>query len=183
MTDTILFVKEAKTCSYVLVVHTPRLCGEPGFKSRRETSEESLIRCREIVQSMPDAKDKDNLPDADHPLKVPRRKTVLPSPPKEKGGDAQGKDTVYNELLRKTLEAIMASKDGTLQPGLVELSDNKQVIVQILDEESMTEGQAEVLDKLTGALRAAGYDIERQEAEHGENRKEEEAVPIVHDEL
>ena len=186
MTDTILFVKEAKTCSYVLVVHTPRLCGEPGFKSRRETSEESPIRCREIVHSIPDTED--NFPDADHPLKIPHRKTVLPPPAMEKGGDPQRKDNLYSELLRKTLEAIMASKDGNLQPGLVEieeLSDNKQVIVEILDEGTMTEEQAEALDKLTGALRAAGYDIksERQQAEHGGNREEEEAVRTVHDEL
>jgi protein OS-9 len=192
MTDTILFVKEAKTCSYVLVVHTPRLCGEPGFKSRHETSEESLIRCREIVHSMPDLQA--NIPDADHPLKIPPRKTVLPSPPsKEKAGDAERKDKLYSELLRKTLEAIMASKDGKLQPGVVaieEMSDDKQVIVEILDEESMTEGQAEALEQLTGALRAAGYDIkaEKHGAEHEGNRKEDKkerqkTVPTVRDEL
>lgn len=190
MTDTILFVKEAKTCSYVLVVHTPRLCGEPGFKSRRETSEEYPIRCREIVHSMPDLRD--NIPDADHPLKIPLRTTVLP-PSKEKTGEAERKDKLYSELLRKTLEAIMASKDGKLQPGLVEieeLSNDKQVIVEILDEDSMTEGQVEALDKLTGALRAAGYDIkgERRGEEHGGNRKEDkrketEAMLTVRDEL
>lgn len=173
MTDTILFVKEAKTCSYVLVVHTPRLCGEPGFKSRRERSEESLIRCREIVQSMPDLQA--NIPDADHPLKVPSQKTVSPPPSKEKPIDTEQKDKLYNELLRKTLEAIMASKDGKLQPEMVaiqELSDDKQVIVEILDEDSMTEGQAEALEKLRDALRTAGYDVEVEG--NGDSRKEDE---------
>ena len=33
MTDTILFVKETQTCHYVLHIATPRLCGEPGFRS------------------------------------------------------------------------------------------------------------------------------------------------------
>ncbi|KAF8231294.1 hypothetical protein L208DRAFT_1362367 [Tricholoma matsutake] len=173
MTDTILFVKEAKTCSYVLVVHTPRLCGEPGFKSRRERSEESLIRCREIVQSMPDLQA--NIPDADHPLKVPSQKTVSPPPSKDKPIDTEQKDKLYNELLRKTLEAIMASKDGKLQPEMVaiqELSDDKQVIVEILDEDSMTEGQAEALEKLRDALRTAGYDVEVEG--NGDSRKEDE---------
>jgi protein OS-9 len=190
MTDTILFVKEAKTCSYVLVVHTPRLCGEPGFKSRQETSQESLIRCREIVHSMPDLQA--NIPDADHPLKVPRRQTVLPPPSsKDKPSDADRKDNLYSELVRKALEAIMTSEDGKLQPGLVEIeetSDDNQIIVEILDEEPMTEGQAEALEKLAGALRAAGYNIkaEKHGAENMEEDKREdqrEAMPSVRDEL
>ena len=77
MTDTILFVKEAKTCSYVLVIHTPRLCGEPGFKSRRDAREEAVICCREVVAGPePSAAD---LPQGDHPYKHPRRKTSLPA--------------------------------------------------------------------------------------------------------
>jgi len=47
--DKILLIKETSTCNYVLVIHTPRLCGEPGFKSERDTQEESVIRCREIL--------------------------------------------------------------------------------------------------------------------------------------
>ncbi|TFY76745.1 hypothetical protein EWM64_g7273 [Hericium alpestre] len=49
MTDTILLVKESKTCHYILVINTPRLCGEPGFKSRLDQREEALIRCREVA--------------------------------------------------------------------------------------------------------------------------------------
>jgi len=55
MTDHILFVKETKTCSYVLVIHTPRLCGEPGFKSPKDANEQGSIRCREIVSELPPA--------------------------------------------------------------------------------------------------------------------------------
>ena len=51
MTDTILFVKETQTCHYVLHIATPRLCGEPGFKSRIDAEEEHTIRCREIVSA------------------------------------------------------------------------------------------------------------------------------------
>jgi hypothetical protein len=53
MTDQIVLVKETKTCSYVLIIHTPRLCTEPGFKSRAQVRDEALIRCREIVTSLP----------------------------------------------------------------------------------------------------------------------------------
>jgi len=52
-TDTIFLVQETSTCSYVMVIQTPRLCGEPGFKSERETHEESVIRCREVVENPP----------------------------------------------------------------------------------------------------------------------------------
>jgi len=54
--DKILLIKEASTCNYVLVIHTPRLCGEPGFKSERDTQEESVIRCREILNEHDQAK-------------------------------------------------------------------------------------------------------------------------------
>ena len=72
VTDTILFIKETTTCHYVLVIQTPRLCGDPAFRSRRDSQEQSTIRCREIVQSAQELKD-DNLPhevEAQVPLHV-----------------------------------------------------------------------------------------------------------------
>jgi protein OS-9 len=185
MTDTILFVKEAKTCAYVLVIHTPRLCGEPGFKSLHETSEESLIRCREIVHTMPDLQD--DIPDADYPLKTPPRKTV-PPPPSAVKGTAEHKEKPSSELLRKTLEAIMGGKGGKLKPGMVEIEelyDDKQVILGVLDEESMTDGQIEAINQLEDALRAAGYNVQGETERKGKRKgnKEPEAVPTVRDEL
>ncbi|ETW85776.1 hypothetical protein HETIRDRAFT_309786, partial [Heterobasidion irregulare TC 32-1] len=80
-TDSILFVKETKTCHYVLVVNTPRLCGEPGFKSRIDQREEALVRCREVVDVLP--AERVAIPEADHPIKLPPRgpKRVPPPPP------------------------------------------------------------------------------------------------------
>ena len=52
VTDTILFIKETTTCHYVLVIQTPRLCGDPAFRSRRDSQEQSTIRCREVIQSI-----------------------------------------------------------------------------------------------------------------------------------
>ena len=87
-TDSILFVKETKTCHYVLVVNTPRLCGEPGFKSRIDQREEALVRCREVVDVLP--AERVAIPEADHPIKLPPRgpKRVPPPPPID-GGAAQ----------------------------------------------------------------------------------------------
>ncbi|KAJ7709999.1 hypothetical protein B0H17DRAFT_915783 [Mycena rosella] len=144
-TDTIAFVKEAKTCSYVLVVHTPRLCGEPGFMSSKDAGEQASISCREIVAGeLPDRSDAAFLPDADYPLKMARRKPVLPAPPpKAKDAAPAGK---YNDRLLKALDTI---KDLQWPSGEVE--------VEMLDD-----GDGNVVqgaDRILQALREAGYDI------------------------
>lgn len=72
VTDTILFIKETTTCHYVLVIQTPRLCSDPAFRSRRDSQEQSTIRCREIIHSAEELKG-DNLPseiEAQVPLHV-----------------------------------------------------------------------------------------------------------------
>jgi protein OS-9 len=79
-TDTILFVKEAKTCSYVLVIHTPRLCGVPGFRSLLDSREEAIVRCRQIVDPSTHHVPADQglvAAEADQPYHLPRRKPVL----------------------------------------------------------------------------------------------------------
>jgi len=50
-TDTILFLKETSVCRYLLVLHTPRLCGEPGFQSARQLQPAKPIHCRHILDS------------------------------------------------------------------------------------------------------------------------------------
>ena len=65
VTDTILFIKETTTCHYILVIQTPRLCGDPAFRSRRDSQEQSTIRCREIIQSAEELKAGDLLPEVE----------------------------------------------------------------------------------------------------------------------
>ncbi|KDQ18104.1 hypothetical protein BOTBODRAFT_171781 [Botryobasidium botryosum FD-172 SS1] len=72
-TDTISLVQETSTCSYVMVIQTPRLCGEPGFKSERETHEESVIRCREVVENPPYRK---HLAEVSYPSGMPAVKPL-----------------------------------------------------------------------------------------------------------
>jgi len=179
MTDHILFVKEAKTCSYVLVVQTPRLCGEPGFKSRRDAGEEAEIRCREIVDAKTEREI--NLPTADHPLKIPPRKTVLPAPPTILKGDPSdpmtAKEKIFNDFLRKTLEAIIGSQNG----GESSLGgeDGGEVIIQ-LAENSMEDMPVES-GRLIDALRAAGYDVQTEiitvDNSKDEEKKKQQSPP------
>ncbi|KLO12613.1 hypothetical protein SCHPADRAFT_853699 [Schizopora paradoxa] len=121
MTDTILFVKETKTCHYVMVIHTPRLCGEPGFKTRLEQREEAFIRCREIVDS-PDALAavKGRMPESAYPMKRRERTGVIPPPPvpgtlKEVEGDEQTAMVDALEWFTRALEG--PSKKTTTGAG------------------------------------------------------------------
>lgn len=156
MTDHILFVKETKICSYVLVIHTPRLCGEPGFKSRPAAEEQAQIRCREIVDKKPE--DQAKLPTVDHPTKVPMRKTVLPAPKSKMEKAADGSESkaeaFIDDLFRKTLEALVAEKksSGGADKAAVASSD-EELIIEFVD------GLQLGNERLVDALRTAGYDV------------------------
>jgi len=132
MTDSIMFVKETKTCHYILVINTPRLCGEPGFKARIDQRDAALIRCRQVVDAATLANADSSLPEADHPFSQ-RRPPVANHPPLDAaeapssadvetdGGDGSqsasepdAKDYDHNDLLRRALDAIL-QKTGNAQ--------------------------------------------------------------------
>jgi len=177
MTDHILFVKETKTCSYVLVLHTPRLCGEPGFKSRRDGDDDAQIRCRQIVEVIP--KEQSNLPSGDYPLKISPRKAILPPPAAvvaskdDKGASA---DELFNDLVRKTLAALVNKKqkgetggggEGEVAVEFVEVGDGEIVIEMLNPDDGEAEAQG---DRLVDALRAAGHEVR---AEKGKKKRQQ----------
>jgi len=202
--DTILFVKETKTCSYVLAIHTPRLCAEPGFKSRLDSNGEAEIHCREIIPNalpVSEATSTDPsatsaadaninqagvpLPVADHPLKISRSRAVEPLAGKQLGQGSQ-KDKMYEELLRKALEALFGDN--------AKLATGKSQILQgiVIDDgtggvsEGSVEQSSEIMDRLTETLRAAGYEVEtgRGEQNAADNQERDEEVDLLdHDEL
>ena len=179
MTDTILFVKETRTCEYVLVIHTPRLCGEPGFKSRLEQMPEATIRCREVVDNVETVDP--SLPEAPYPYKRKSRQPV-PSPqrPTEESKDtaATAKDTIDRthdtaRLLRKALESLLR-QGGIEDVAMFEVQQGEQEGEFIFDistegqeledtETEQTEGGEPVAKgrgaTLEEALRAVGYNI------------------------
>jgi protein OS-9 len=178
-TDTIILVREAKTCSDVLVVHTPRLCGEPGFKSRLESRDESYIRCREIVESIDPSINAENpLAGADRPsnkmsprqplLTVPSRSPT--NPPASDAGSSTGQD--YNERLRKMLEAVLGNKvDGEFIVEQISI-DQEDLVFQLdlndlaadeqIDEHT---GRTGTQPSLLEALRAAGIVVKGEKAD------------------
>ena len=177
MTDTILFVKEAKTCSYVLVIHTPRLCGEPGFKSRLESDDETQIHCREIIpDALPESDTTSTttsatsasdakvgqagapLPVTDYPLKITRHKAVPPPPPTMKQ-KSEETDHVYEEVLRKTLEALFGGNAKIASQEILGADDGSEVAIEFLDGNELTDQSSGAVDELMEALQAAGYDV------------------------
>jgi protein OS-9 len=129
MTDSIMFVKETKTCHYALVINTPRLCAEPGFKARVDQRDEALIRCRQVVDAATLANADSSLPEADHPFHQRRSSVGVPPPldaaesPSGVNAETDGDDgsqkaaksatkdsggmVDHHDLLRRALEAIL----------------------------------------------------------------------------
>ena len=122
MTDSIMFVKETKTCHYVLVINTPRLCGVPGFKSRVDQRDEALIRCRQVVDAATLANADGSLPESDHPLRQ-RRPHVGAPPPLDAAEAPSGAatETDGGDASQKVTDPT--AKDGTTSPGAVDHND------------------------------------------------------------
>ena len=179
--DTILFVKETKTCSYVLAIHTPRLCAEPGFRSRLDSNGEAQIHCREIIpNALPESETTSTdssatsagdanvdqagvpLPVTDYPLKMARPRAVDPPVAKQPGQDLQ-KDKLYEDLLRKTLEVLFGGENAKLvagkSPTLQNVLLHEDGRIEFSDDSESAEQPSEAMDKLAEVFRAAGYEI------------------------
>ncbi|KAF9642772.1 hypothetical protein BDM02DRAFT_3233209 [Thelephora ganbajun] len=130
VTDTILFIKETATCHYVLVIQTPRLCGDPAFRSRRDSQEQSTIRCREVIQSAEELKGNDLPPEveAQVPLHVLAsekefRDQMSQPLPKEKS-KKRGKAPVIDDALLAKIVNQLRSK------GIGNFNREKTLVVE-----------------------------------------------------
>ena len=151
MTDTILFVKETQTCHYVLHIATPRLCGEPGFKSRIDAEEEHYIRCREVVSPEEFERVDRALPAAAQPIKRhrPQKKVIapppVPEPPKGAGAGAReaAKHSVgaealaHSDVLRRVLERLLEREQAAVvdrHVAIEQLPDGEgELLVEYID--------------------------------------------------
>lgn len=154
MADSILLVREAKTCSYVLIVQTPRLCGEPGFKSRMEMPEQTFIRCRQIINPSLDSTsqtthleqrkpDGQRIPqDSDLPLHLNREtRFAIPTPAAKSSlgpGAGQSEDP-FDGILKRTIEALLnnpelQSLSGENPQVVFGRGQNGEIVIEILEE-------------------------------------------------
>ncbi|KAI9510861.1 hypothetical protein F5148DRAFT_1175518 [Russula earlei] len=177
MTESIMFVKETKTCHYILVINTPRLCSEPGFKSRIDQRDEALIRCRQVVDATTLANADTSLPEADHPLRQ-RRPPVANAPPldaaealsddgdaSQKAGEPAAEDDTgasgHGDLLRRALEAIL-QKAGNAQGHDAGAGTASRVVVEeVGDGEMMIEFISEI-EMPNGGRSVDGEDAQRR---------------------
>jgi len=158
VTDTILFIKETTTCHYVLVIQTPRLCGNPAFRSRRDSQEQSTVRCREIVQSAEELKGDDLPPEIEArvPLHVwasekEFRDQMSQPLPKEKSRK-YGKGPMIDEALLAKILSQLRSKGiaGFDQEKAVVIEDSDNAgtffFVELENDEGHGQGQLERLE-------------------------------------
>jgi protein OS-9 len=151
--DTILLVKELKTCSYLVVINTPRLCGEPGFLSPRDVNESALIRCREVVSSIDSSPENEKLgitdsdSESSHPSTfVPAERVISPPPPPSTKGSKSG------NTLQKLLDTLIAQQGGKLPQGL-DLSATKLIVENVAEDGTLT---YEFLDEIPEDLEIYG---------------------------
>ena len=131
VTDTILFIKETTTCHYVLVIQTPRLCGDPAFRSRRDSQEQSTIRCREVIQSAEELKGNNLQPEveAQVPLHVwasekEFRDQMSQPLPKEKSKKNGKVSAIDDALLAKIVNQLRSKGIGNFdRENMVVLDD------------------------------------------------------------
>jgi protein OS-9 len=48
-TDSIYLIKETSICNYIMIIHSPHLCGLPGFRADHSDVEMAKVRCREVI--------------------------------------------------------------------------------------------------------------------------------------
>ncbi|KAK1232005.1 Protein OS-9 [Marasmius sp. AFHP31] len=170
VTDSIQLVKESKTCSYILVVNTPRLCGEPGFRSHDDVDEQAQIRCREIINSPNQQKEVYAVSEADHPQKLSQPKPVLPSKSAERAAAAGmgGISSAQNELVKRALKAIKGNPMEGMADNMIigDLAEDGTFTIEILDDDEVGEGEVvdreaiqRDMEKIAGVLRKAGMDV------------------------
>lgn len=174
MTDTILFVKETSTCHYILHIATPRLCGEPGFKSRHDSRDELYIRCREIVAEDEYETADHSLHESDVPKHLLKKTKPVIAPPQpavtEEKDTKQGAKKAQHELIRKALERLL--QGGDLKAGEVLIESfgdgDEEVVIEFVEADfnadnnhetggDHTPGSRET--NLEDILRAAGFDV------------------------
>lgn len=157
VTDTILFIKETATCHYVLVIQTPRLCGDPAFRSRRDSQEQSTIRCREVVQSTEELNGNDPAPEASAqvPLHVwaseKEFRDQMSQPPAREGGKRNGKGPAIDDgLLAKIVNQLRSKGIGNFNRDkavVLEDADNGETVLvvelEVDDGQGGEEGQQE----------------------------------------
>ncbi|KIK99300.1 hypothetical protein PAXRUDRAFT_132388 [Paxillus rubicundulus Ve08.2h10] len=201
MTDSILLVRETKPCSYLLVIQTPRLCGQPGFKFTPENRDESLIRCREIIDTFSDPLSEStqleqrqadvhmNSDESVHPLHLLNRESRFAIPQSSQGDDSsETGERNWDHLWKRIVEVVLKAPElqaltSNNRKVYLDGDENGGVVIEILEEIPMDGGgdgavQNDITDEefahLTDALRKAVQGVKGESDTKEDNRGSEE---------
>ncbi|CAE6425996.1 unnamed protein product [Rhizoctonia solani] len=202
--DQIMFVKEVSVCNYLIVIHTPRICSEPGFKSQRDSVKAAPIRCRHIVPEETVEFDRTQL-ESPVPRSVPPALPILPpAPPVQRdnqgSGDKKaekkstlGENEKQNEFVKVALGALFDAhtQDRALAGKKIRVDvdgDVHELDFTNIGLDSIVVGDVPDMDalqeRLAKVLRSAGYDVQGDEwpeeprkGGKGKNDKSKEETP------
>ncbi|CAE7200804.1 unnamed protein product [Rhizoctonia solani] len=184
--DQIMFVKEVSVCNYLIVIHTPRICSEPGFKSQRDSVKAAPIRCRHIVPE--DAVEFDRTQfESTVPHSVPPALPILPAAPpvhkdsqggsgdkkgREKKSSTLGENEKQSEFVKVALGALFDAhtQDRALAGKKIRVDvdgDIHELDFANIGLDSVAVGDVPDMDalqeRLAKVLRSAGYDVQGDE--------------------
>lgn len=167
--------------SYLIVIHTPRICSEPGFKSQRDSVKAAPIRCRHIVPEdtveFDRAQIESSVPHTLPPLRpiLPPAPPVAPNQGKDKadaGKKTMGEDEKQAEFVKVAVGALFNShaQDRALAGKKVRIElDNGVHELDFTDiaADAVEAGDVPDMDvlrnRLAKVLQAAGYDVRADE--------------------
>ncbi|KAG8748719.1 Protein OS-9 [Ceratobasidium sp. 414] len=184
--DHIVFVKEVSVCNYLIVIHTPRICSEPGFRSQRDSVKAAPVRCREIVSHETVAFDHTQLESPVPNTLAPSRPILPPAPPPAQAKDKSAKDKPVEETGRNqkfvevALNALFRAHahDKALagKKIRIELDDGahefdfRDVVLDAVDDGAAPDMEA-LQTRLAEILKAAGYDVRTDGWDRGEQEQ------------
>ncbi|KAG8707247.1 Protein OS-9 [Ceratobasidium sp. 394] len=170
--DHIVFVKEVSVCNYLIVIHTPRICSEPGFRSQRDSVKAAPVRCREIVPHETVTFDRTQLESPVPNTLAPSRPILPPAPPPVQAKDKSAKsveETGKNQkFVEVALNALFSAhaQDKALAGKKIRIEldngaheiDFRDVVLDTVDDGAVPDMEA-LQARLARVLKAAGYDV------------------------
>lgn len=198
--------------SYLIVIHTPRICGEPGFKSQRDSIKSAPVRCREIVsrETVDTDRSKQQL-ESTVPIALPSARPVLPpAPPAPVADDTQSQDKAKqakgkgktsaeeSEFVQVALNALFGAhaQDHALAGKKVRIEVDGGIHEIDFRDFGLDLEPGEVKDigglqsYLADVLKQAGYDVrtdewpeEKEEKKGKKEAVEQEREEVNHQEL
>ncbi|KAG9103238.1 Protein OS-9 [Ceratobasidium sp. 370] len=171
---------------YLIVIHTPRICSEPGFRSQRDSVKAAPVRCREIVPHEAVTFDHTQLESPVPNTLAPSRPILPPAPPPAQVKDKSSKDRPVEEagknqkFVEVALNALFSAhaQDKALAGKKIRIEldngaheiDFRDVGLDAADDGAAPDMEA-LQARLAEIMKAAGYDVRTDEWDQSEQEQ------------